>query len=102
MEDKIEWIIAKEKSHRRFWAGVYFAMSCVFLWLCFDWKRAKSFIFTGISIGLSVAYSIMSLDILPDWLAMIGVLDDLIVNFFGGSLAFASVLTTCGSVANAI
>jgi uncharacterized membrane protein YkvA (DUF1232 family) len=73
------------------WGLFLVSVSWLFVWLCFDWQHARHLVFAGISIGFGIAYSLLPVDAIPDFIPAVGALDDVCVNLFGSGLGIAAI-----------
>jgi uncharacterized membrane protein YkvA (DUF1232 family) len=88
---KVKKEVKERISSSIFWSGVQTLFAWCFVWLCFDWQRAKHFIFAGLSISAGILYSLLPIDVFPDFIPVVGMIDDITFNIFGTSLGLASL-----------
>ena len=67
------------------------ALAWLLVWLAFDWDRARHFVFAALSVGAGALYSLAPVDLIPDFIPVAGVADDIVVNVFSAGLGAASV-----------
>jgi len=89
---KLQEKIDSRKNSIIFWPSIRMLMSWTLVWLCFDWERARHFVFAAVTVSLGAIYSVLPVDALPDFIPGAGQIDDLTVNIFGTGLGVASIL----------
>ena len=78
-------------SRRRRWSLTEAALAWLLVWLAFDWDKARHFVFAALSVGAGALYSLAPVNLIPDFIPVAGVADDIIVNVFSAVLGAASV-----------
>lgn len=91
-EENIRQITEKNIQRERFWQNVKLIVFFVLFWLAFDWHRAKQVLFAIVSFGIGIAYALFPIDIIPDFIPVIGFLDDILVNIFGSTIGISALI----------
>lgn len=70
------------------WAVGYLLVSMIFCWLVLRWDEAK-YVVSGVSVILSgVIYTLMPVDVLPDFIPTAGMFDDVIILLISAGTGF--------------
>jgi uncharacterized membrane protein YkvA (DUF1232 family) len=90
-KQQIEINTQKNINNAILWALLKLALAWCILWLCFDWRNAKNLVFAAFSIGMGIAYSLLPIDAIPDFIPAVGQIDDICANLFGSGIGIASI-----------
>lgn len=91
-ETKIKENAEKQIAWGRWCASVGVVLAWLFVWLCFDWRNARTMIYGIFLIGFGVIYAIAPIDLIPDAVPFFGVLDDAAMLLFGTGLGLMSII----------
>jgi hypothetical protein len=65
-ETKVTQIAEKQVAWDRWCASIGAVVAWLLLWLCFDWRNARTMIYGIFLIGFGVLYTIYPIDLIPD------------------------------------
>lgn len=88
---QIEINTQKNMHNAIFWQLLKLALAWCVLWLSFDWHNAKNLVFAAFSICIGIAYSLLPVDAIPDFIPAAGQIDDICANIFGSGIGFAAI-----------
>jgi uncharacterized membrane protein YkvA (DUF1232 family) len=77
---------------QRLYAGAYLAAAWLFVWICFDWKNAHRLIYGLALLLFGIVYALMPVDMFPDFVPVVGLLDDVLVSVFGVGLGISAIV----------
>lgn len=91
LETKIKRGTEQEIDSAKRWAWAWFLGSLGLLWIAFDWDRAMAWLTSAALAGLMIAYVIWPVEFIPDFIPVVGMLDDVGV-VGGGAVLIARIL----------
>jgi uncharacterized membrane protein YkvA (DUF1232 family) len=77
---------------QRLYKGACLAAAWLFVWICFDWKRAHRLIYGLALLLFGIVYALMPVDMFPDFIPVVGLLDDVFVSVFGVGLGISAIV----------
>jgi len=83
-----DYMVQQEIGWNQTWAVGYFLVSMIFCWLVLRWDEAK-YVISGLTVILfGVIYTLMPVDVLPDFIPTAGTFDDVIILLISAGTGF--------------
>ncbi|MDR2981262.1 MAG: DUF1232 domain-containing protein [Puniceicoccales bacterium] len=87
----------KKDAETRIWVArltsfSFLVSSWLVMWLCFDWRHARRIVFGLFLIGFGIGYSLLPIDLIPDFIPVLGYMDDLLATMFGAGIGISSIV----------
>lgn len=83
-----EYMVQQQIGWNQAWAVGYLLLSIIFCWLVLRWDEAK-YVISGLTVILfGVIYTLMPVDVLPDFIPTAGTFDDVIILLISAGTGF--------------